>query len=265
MECSACHGEKVLIAQRGDYAQAKVCGCQRPCPRCHGKGYIFTTDEVGYRIARQCVCTDLDRRVALFNEALLPSRYADATFGRIHIDEHAADMKRARARAWRFVREYEPGMAGLLFHGPTGTGKTHLSIAVLRYLILERGVRAVFREFMHLLSDLRAGFGDRGRAEALMSPLVTVPVLVIDELGKGRGSDWELNVLDELISKRYNAERTTLFTTNYPLETTAEPNAQKGFESLQERIGHRIHSRLMEMCDPIRISGRDFRRLNRAD
>ena len=60
------------------------------------------------------------------------------------------DMKVARSQAWRFVREYEPGMPGLLFHGPTGTGKTHLSIAIL-LTYLDRGVRAVFREFVHLL------------------------------------------------------------------------------------------------------------------
>ena len=76
-----------------------------------------------------------------------------------------------------------------------------------------------------------------------------------------------MNVLDELISKRYNAERTTLFTTNYMIEAGAKgqiPQAsnQKGLESLQDRVGARIHSRLMEMCDPIRLSGRDFRRLS---
>ena len=95
-----------------------------------------------------------------------------------------------------------------------------------------------------------------------MHPLVTLPVLVIDELGKGRGSEWELGVLDELISKRYNAHRTTLFTTNYGLESSAKSTeASKGFESLQERVGSRIYSRLIEMCKPIRISGRDYRKV----
>ena len=135
-----------------------------------GSGYLFETDELGYRKATTCVCRKLERKVGFFNDALIPGRYASATFGRIDVAGHASDMKVARSQAWRFVREYEPGMPGLLFHGPTGTGKTHLSIAILRYLILDRGVRAVFREFVHLLSDLRAGFGDRGRTEELMSP-----------------------------------------------------------------------------------------------
>jgi DNA replication protein DnaC len=177
-------------------------------------------------------------------------------------------MQIARTRAHRFVQEYEAGMPGLLFFGPTGTGKTLVASVMLRYLILERGVRSRFIEFMHLLTALRASFGDRGRAEDLMGPLVEVPVLVIDELGKGRGSDWELSVLDELISKRYNARRTTLFTSNYPPELDAvdggKPRSQPGGEALSEtlsdRVGVRIYSRLMEMCDPVRLYGFDQRR-----
>ena len=86
--------------------------------------------------------------------------------------------------------------------------------------------------------------------------------MVIDELGKGRGSDWELSVLDELISKRYNAKRTTMFTTNYGIEGPAKTGDSPASESLVERVGVRIHSRLMEMCQPIRLVGRDQRRGN---
>jgi len=168
-------------------------------------------------------------------------------------------MASARRKALRFSREYEPGSKGLLFHGSVGTGKTFISVAILRYLIVNRGVKAKFMEFMHLLSDLRQTFGDRNQADNLMQPLVDIPVLVIDELGKGRGSDWELSVLDELISKRYNAQKTTLFTTNYSIELP-QPGASMDSETLVDRVGMRIYSRLMEMCEPVRISGVDRRR-----
>ena len=112
---------------------------------------------------------------------------------------------------------------------------------------------------MHLLSALRASYGDRGQAEDVLRPLVDVPLLVIDELGKGRGTDWELSVLDELISKRYNAQRTTVFTTNYGIESSPE-GAGQAEDSLLERVGVRIHSRLMEMCEPVRLTGYDYRR-----
>ena len=156
----------------------------------------------------------------------------------------------ARIRAWS---------SGSLFHGSTGTGKTYLTIAILRYLLINRGVRAHFSEFMHLLSALRASYGDRGQAEDVLRPLVDVPLLVIDELGKGRGTDWELSVLDELISKRYNAQRTTVFTTNYGIESSPDGVGQAA-ASLLERVGVRIHSRLMVMCEPVRLTGYDYRR-----
>ena len=115
---------------------------------------------------------------------------------------------------------------------------------------------ARFVEFGHLLTELRNCFKEPGRARDVIQPLVDISVLVIDELGKGRGSDWELSVLDDLISKRYNAERTTILTTNYPVEAKI---SFEGQDVLSERVGMRIYSRLMEMCQPVRLVGADYR------
>ncbi len=257
-ECGLCQGENVVVSAQGDFAHARRCPCQLPCPTCNDERYFYETDEFGYRNAIPCGCIRLDRKVDAFNKAAVPSRYLDATFGRINANKNAQDMAVARQKAWRFAREFEPGVQGLLFYGSTGTGKTYLTIAILRYLLINRGVRARFSEFMHLLSALRASYGDRGKAEDVLRPLVDVPLLVIDELGKGRGTDWELSVLDELISKRYNAQRTTIFTTNYGIDANQATGQQE--ESLLDRVGVRIHSRLMEMCEPVRLTGYDYRR-----
>lgn len=253
-ECTRCGGTRVIVRPVGVKAQAARCECSCPPVDCGGAGYFFDVDEHGYRRAKPCPCTRLDRRARLFNDAGIPARYHDATFPGFQVGPRDVDQKAARATSFRFAMEFEPSQPGLLFFGPCGTGKTHLVTAILRHLLLVRGVPCRFIEFMHLLTDLRATFGDRGRAEDVMAPLVAVPVLAIDELGKGRGSEWELSVLDELISKRYNAAATTLFTTNYLIEPGP------GHESLKQRVGERIFSRLMEMCVPVRMTGEDYRR-----
>lgn len=252
-ECAECGSEHMLIRGTADYAQAARCACHCPCPACGDVGHHFECDENGYQIARPCTCLALDRRVAWLNAARLPARYAAASF----VSFQAPDLPRrnARVQASRFASEFEDGDPGILFYGHCGTGKTHLLVAILRHLVVKRGVPVRYIEFMHLLSELRATFGDSGRAEDVMAPLVAVPVLAVDELGKGRGSDWELTVLDEVISKRYNAGRTTLFASNY-----FPGPATEGQQSLADRVGERIYSRLSEMCHPQHMAGEDFRR-----
>lgn len=262
-ECPLCQGQLVVTRPQGDFAIAQRCRCQTPCTRCDGSGFFFETNEGGYEVTVACQCQQLDRRGRAFAHARIPARYSAAHFGRIETTEQGSDIAAARRTAWRFAKEFEPGVRGLIFYGSSGTGKTLLAACILRYLLLERGVRSRFVEFMHLLADLRATFGDRGRAEEVMAPLVEIPVLVIDELGKGRGSEWELSVLDELISKRYNAQRTTVFTSNFAPEEPSGESSQPGSvseEKLVDRVGARIYSRLMEMCEPVRLQGPDYRR-----
>ena len=88
-----------------------------------------------------------------------------------------------------------------------------------------------------------------------MRQLINAECLIIDELGEGRQSDWARSVLEELITKRYNASGTTIITTNYDPRRSqlGEP------EHLEERIGARLYSRLQQMCDPIPLFGGDYR------
>jgi DNA replication protein DnaC len=252
-ECPRCGATGVLIRPERDHAVARLCDCRSPCPDCGGMGHFFRADERGYEVAVACECQRVEKRARLFNQARLPARYHAATLEGFEVSDPGKSA--SRAGAYRFARAFAPGERGLLYYGPCGTGKTHLLVAILRHLVLHRGIQVRFVEFMHLLSDLRATFGDPGGAEEVMAPLVDVPVLAVDELGKGRGSEWELQVLDELISKRYNAGRTTLFTSNfYPHPDTDDA------QSLSDRVGERIYSRLMEMCHLQHMGGEDFRR-----
>lgn len=252
-ECETCNGARLLVERGRDFAEARRCPtCQASCPHCGDSGYTFATDANGYSFARPCECKALLDRIQAYNRAGIPARYAHASFHR-YTPRNAA-QRNARAEANKFANEFEQGQAGLLFYGPCGTGKTHLVVAILRHLITMRGVRTRFVEFFHLLQDLKAGFAENRSPAELIEPLVNVPVLALDELGKGRGTEWEQNVLDELLTRRYNAGRTTLFTSNYA------PRAEEGMESLPDRVGARIYSRLQEMAVALHMPGEDFRK-----
>ena len=114
--------------------------------------------------------------------------------------------------------------------------------------------------------------GGQGTA-SLIDPLVEVDVLGIDELGKGRATDFEATVIDEIVSRRYNAMRPVLATTNFePGEARGRATgnaaaAQLGLErppTLRDRVGDRVYSRLRETCDFVPVRGDDYRARHRG-
>lgn len=255
-ECAECANAFMRIWQRGDYVAAEPCDCDRPCLVCRDTGHLAVRDARGYVAVKSCRRQQLDERVKLVNAAKLPGRYHAADF--VSFQPVTPSLMTARHHAFRFASEFVTGAKGLLFHGACGTGKTHLMVAVLRYLVLQRSVAVRFVEFFHLLSALKATFEGTGQASEVMRELIEVPVLAVDELGKGRGSEWEREVIDELVSRRYNARRTTMFTTNFAPGEKSEPGL-----NLKERVGVRIYSRLKQMCAPYHLSAPDYRTRDR--
>ena len=271
--CTRCEGVGVQVLGTGQHAQAEVCECVTKCtPRqtllegCDGLGSRTVRVDGVLRTGR-CRCNMLPDRARLFSDAGIPTRHARSTFASFRHDPvELPGIAPAYHASLSWVEDHLPGQEsrGLVLHGDVGVGKTHLLVAIVRALTLHHGVRARFIEFSHLLSQIKAGF-DAGKGESqVLGPLVRVPVLAIDELGKGRGSDWEVTIIDTLISQRYNAMRTTLATTNYmPVAATgtSAPNLA-GFSSgpaLVDRVGERVFSRLREMCQFVPVRGEDYR------
>jgi DNA replication protein DnaC len=274
--CEHCRGEGYVVdGHVGSAARARRCSCQTRCRRCGETGYTLVPTGTS-SVAQICTCRHLEERVALFNALGIPAALARASFESyraLHPGQGSA-----KQLAEEFARKFrlDQPTRGLLFCGNPGCGKTHLLVAILRYLALEKGVPGRYVEFMLLLSDIRAGFNsNRGHME-ILGPLAVMPLLAIDELGKERGTEWERSMLDELISRRYNAGLTTLFATNYPRDPqpvptqpgrmvrTTSPEFQREAEtmSLEERVGQRIFSRLSEMYTIVRVDGPDSRKVN---
>ncbi len=253
------------------------------CGVCSGDGNIYCEDERGLSYTRLCECARFRRRLEKFNQAHVPGVFLDASFESYHTTSPShPSQKLAKRKAQDFVKDFGKSHKGLVFMGAAGLGKTHLAIAILKELTLRKGVDCKFVDFFNLLADIRQGFSEDRSELDWIAPHIRAKVLVIDELAKGRNTEWELTVLDQIISQRYNSDdKITLFTTNYGLEMdNGNKSAAKssgngdrvdtdrsdfrdmfGRESLQDKIGPRICSRLMEMCNFVKMEGKDHRRI----
>ena len=276
MTCPRCGGFGVELRPGRETAVAGVCECTGECADCGGSGWVSRRGKDRYRTAARCTCAARQDRVLALNDAHIPARFSDCTLDNFvpRLDNHAYLV----AYLERWIDGFAERNRGLLFCGRAGVGKTHLAVAVLRLLVLKHGVRGRFVEFFELLADIRASFGKPGGERAVMQPLVEEPLLVVDELGKGRGNDFEQSVLDQLIGARYNRSLPTIFTTNYPLgaqdsiqeqgqtvrlESLADVKRLLGDPPLEERVGARIYSRVLDMCKPFVLRGASDYRLQR--
>ena len=272
----------VAVEADGEQCRAVFATAADDCTACRGREGSFGRDASGYEVFRPCSRRHARRRIELYNTARIGRRYAQATFDTYSPRNQSQANAVETARMWSSMYAAGQARGGLLFWGPVGTGKTHLVLSIFRELTLNAGIPARFVDYGNLLMDLRRSFrAEVGSSEAaLMMPLVETEVLIVDELGKGRNTEWELTVLDDLISRRYNADRVTLFTTNHAVagpkkkagrglnpgydRRRADASIGGGAETLEERLDARIYSRLCEMCDFIRVDGEDFRRTGLA-
>ncbi|MBS2032883.1 MAG: ATP-binding protein [Deltaproteobacteria bacterium] len=255
--CPTCQGSGARITASGEFAHATLCTCQQACTRCEGTGRVFEERD-GYRFLSPCTCQRARTGVSLFNGAHLPARCADQSFA--SLQPGFPELHSLRMISEGICHTFVPGTTkeGLLVAGPVGTGKTHLLASILRYLTLETRVSCRYVEISFLYSEIRKGFGEGRSSLDIIAPLADVPVLAIDELGKGKMSPFEQETLDELVSRRYNAGRPTFFATNYRLSEKAERPQWKGTgerleesridQPLRERVGERVWSRLQQMC-----------------
>lgn len=266
IECEHCHGDGYVVEKKGQYADARVCNCVLKCTDCTSSGLVFIKNSAGYITTKACeTCGTVRRNVKLYNMAGIPAKFShvlqvDAGFDPSNNESQQKALKYAKEE---FVMKY-PLKRGFLLMGASGLGKTHLTIGTISELTLKYGVRCMFQDFFDLLTELKKAYSLGTPEIDVLNPLIDAEVLAIDELGKGKSSDWELNILDQLISKRYNASKTTLVTTNFISRNDyTKDHMLEDYEILDLRVGKRITSRLHEMCEFIHLKGADRRRVGR--
>ncbi len=222
------------------------------CQYCFGSGM----EVVAGKGARRCRCRTQSTQSRLVEAARIPRRYDECSLQNYYPTKGNGTQLRAFQYAWRLAREYPAVDRGLVFMGPVGVGKTHLSVAILRTLI-EKGVGCLFYEFGALLKEIQNSYNPISQTSELkvLEPVFQAEVLVLDELGASKPTDWVRDTMMQIINTRYNDKKLTIFTTNYLDGRRSERD-----ETLEERIGVRLRSRLYEMCKTVHIEGEDYRK-----
>ena len=242
-----------------------------PCPLCDDTGFQLSENPTGARVATVCVCRQQRRAARQVTSARIPERYGHCTLADYETRFPNADptLSEALMHARHFVANYplETYGQGLLLTGSIGTGKTHLAVGILQALVAERGARGLFVDYRDLLKQVQHSYNNSVQQTELdvLRPVFEAEVLVLDELGASKPTDWVWDTVAHILNTRYNDRRTTIITTNYAnlppggAREAGSARASMREESLGDRIGERMRSRLQEMCVMVEMRGADFR------
>jgi DNA replication protein DnaC len=252
------------------------------CPICDGTGWKQVAVPGKASRMTRCDCRVSARNEQLLDKAGIPARYKKCTLENFNIEMHevSISVKNAHRDAQRLVQEYPLERQGMLLIGSIGVGKTHLAVGMIQMLIRDKGVPCLFCDYRELLKEIQNSYNSAVQATELeiLRPVLETEVLLLDELGAVKSSEWVWDTVSYILNSRYNEQKTTIITTNFPDAPSAGAQREKSRidrklgeedssrnatreETLGDRITDRMRSRLLDMCRVRTMKGPDFRTL----
>lgn len=194
-----------------------------------------------------------DRINKLFENSRLKKRFRKRTFESFRT---SAKTLKAYQKALSYAQNFEKYASrghGLFFYGGYGSGKTHLSAAITNYLV-PQGHSVIFATAPDILLKLRDAYGDNGQMKnseyLLIKSLSECDLLILDDVGKEKTTDWASEKFYSIINARYEDELPTIITSNL---TPVEIEPKLG------EAGGAIFSRLRECCESVHTGTEDYR------
>lgn len=193
-----------------------------------------------------------ERTKRLFDSATLGEKFAESRF---ETWEHIAGTDQTYTACKQMAdefEEYQKSGQGLLIFGAPGNGKSRLAASIVN-AVLEQGKAAVFQSVPDLLERIKRTFNAEGETEAaIMTALEQADLLVLDDLGAEKTTEWTESKLYSIIDYRYRHKKPIVVTTNRDL---------KGKDTLEDAVGFRAYDRLIEMCAIVKNSGESYRKI----
>ena len=217
------------------------------------------------RCVRRCECFLSTQTGRLLELSAIPERYSNCDFSSYKTSGSSA-LELAKLTIQKWAEECPVDRKGLLIVGRCGVGKTHLAVSALKKIV-EKGVHSLFCDYRELLKQIQDSYNPSVQATELevLRPVFETEVLLLDDLGAVKPSEWVWDTVSLILNTRYNANSTTIVTSNFELgDSEADADltpvrAAARQETLRDRIGERMISRLCEMCRIIAVPGKDYR------
>ena len=229
------------------------------CPLCDDTGWKTVETDGVSRVTR-CDCWRTRVNEQALGAAGIQRRYTHCELE--NFEQHYDSLRNAYRKAAAFVEQFPVVDRGLLFMGAHGVGKTHLAVAILKAVMRQQGARGYFYETGELLKLVRDTYSASTELNEMdvLRPVMSADILVLDDLGVEKTSEWVQETLGHVVNIRYSERRPTVFTTN--LIDSEDPLHPKSF---MYRLGPRTRSRLFEMCDWIKLEAIDAREVGGPD
>jgi DNA replication protein DnaC len=227
------------------------------CAICDDSGWKSVVVDGVSRVTR-CDCFRQSAGERLLSHARIPRRYEHCSFQ--NFTAYNEQLEKALRYASQLAERFPVVDKGMFLGGPPGVGKTHLAVALLSQVIRTRGAVGLFYDTRDLLRMIRSTYDPDTRTAEMdvLRPVMTADVLVLDDLGAEKTSEWVEETLNLIVNARYSEKRVTVFTSNFDdIPDSTDPN------SLLFRIGFRMRSRLHEMCEFLELDGGDYREMPR--